>query len=60
MTKRGAILTLVGVTILWGTFFTVIKAALFHASPLLFMGIRFLTSSALLAPVFPKITREPR
>ncbi len=58
MTKRGAIGILIGVTILWGTFFTVIKMALFHASPLLFMGVRFLTASALLAPVFPRITRE--
>lgn len=45
-------LALAGVTLIWGSTFVVIKLALNHASPLVFVLLRFALATALLVAIF--------
>ncbi len=42
-------------TIIWGGTFVIIKSALNDASPMLFLGVRFLIAFVILSPFIPKI-----
>lgn len=58
--KRGrAELALLGVTIIWGATFVVVKAALTDISPLLFLAIRFTFAALVLAAIYGrKVSRQ--
>lgn len=57
MTRRQAVGWLVLVCLVWGVSFTVIKATLAFASPLVLMGLRFGLASLLLAGSFRALSR---
>jgi drug/metabolite transporter (DMT)-like permease len=58
MTRRQGIAALVFVAIVWGCSFTIIKQTLGLVSPLVFLALRFLLASALVAPWFRGLTRR--
>jgi drug/metabolite transporter (DMT)-like permease len=58
MTHRRAVVILSACTFVWGASFTLNKLVLNHASPLLFMAIRFSVSALLLSAVYPKTSRS--
>lgn len=58
MTRRRGIAALVFIAIVWGCTFTIIKQTLTLVSPLLFLALRFLLASALVAPWFRGLTRR--
>lgn len=58
MTRRAAALGLVAVTAVWGTSFTVVKAALADASPMVLVAVRFALAILLLAPALRGLTRD--
>lgn len=58
VSRRQAELILVGVTVIWGGTFSVTKDGLGDASPLLFLGIRFLTAWVLLSLLVPSLFRR--
>ena len=57
MKRLRAELALVGVTLIWGTTFVVVKAALADVSPILFLALRFVLASLVLALCFGKFAR---
>ncbi len=50
MTRRGADALLVAATLLWGSSFVVVKGALEHSSPMVFLALRFGLAALLLLP----------
>jgi len=54
MKRLRAELLLVAVTIIWGTTFVVVKAALTEVSPLLFLLLRFVLAAGILGALFGK------
>lgn len=58
MTRPRGVAALVFIAIVWGGSFTIIKQALGSVSPLLFLGLRFLLASALVAPWFRGLSRR--
>jgi drug/metabolite transporter (DMT)-like permease len=58
MTHRRAVLGLVVVALVWGASFSIIKAALEHSSPLLFLGIRFSLAALVLVGSLRGISRK--
>lgn len=58
MTRRQGVAALVFIAIVWGCTFTVIKQTLTLVSPLVFLALRFLLASALVAPWFRGLTRR--
>jgi drug/metabolite transporter (DMT)-like permease len=58
MTRRQGIAALVFIAIVWGCSFTIIKQTLGLVSPLVFLALRFLLASALVAPWFRGLTRR--
>lgn len=57
MTHRQAVGLLVAVAMVWGTSFVIIKAALAHASPLVFMACRFGIAAAMVLPALRGASR---
>src|SRR5687767_6315803 len=49
---RWADLALIGMTVIWGATFVVVKRALDDASPLLFVALRFSAAAAVLAILY--------
>ena len=58
MTRRQGIAALVFIAIVWGCSFTIIKQTLGLVSPLVFLALRFLLASALVAPWFRGLTQR--
>jgi drug/metabolite transporter (DMT)-like permease len=58
MTRRQGVAALVFIAVVWGCTFTVIKQTLTLVSPLVFLALRFLLASALVAPWFRGLTRR--
>lgn len=54
---RFADLMLLAVTVCWGVSFAAIKTAMDHASPVLFVAVRFTAATLLLLAVWPWLTR---
>lgn len=52
MKSRTAEAALLGVTLIWGTSFTIVKSALMDASPLLFLGVRFSLAAIVLFAIY--------
>jgi drug/metabolite transporter (DMT)-like permease len=52
--RRAAEAALVFCTVLWGSTFVLVKAALADVSPVLFVALRFTVATAALAAVFPR------
>ncbi len=57
--KLRADLVLVGVTMVWGSSFIVVKNVLREAPPLAFLSLRFLLAAALITPILPWRRRTP-
>ncbi len=55
--QRRAELALVGVTVLWGTTFVIVKGALADISPLLFIALRFALAAVALLLIYRRIMR---
>jgi len=51
MSRLGALVLLVGATVVWGATFTVVKGALSDAEPFTFLALRFGLAALLLVPV---------
>ncbi|HTI05451.1 MAG TPA: EamA family transporter [Gemmatimonadales bacterium] len=60
MTRRRADLLLLAAAAVWGVSFVVVKEALAHASPLLFLAVRFTIATLVLAPLVNLRTRFSR
>ena len=58
ISRRQAELILVGVTVIWGATFSVTKNGLSDASPLLYLGIRFISAWVLLSLLVPSLYRR--
>jgi len=60
VTRRRADLLLLAAAAVWGVSFVVVKEALAHASPLLFLAVRFTIATLVLAPLVNLRTRFSR
>ena len=54
----GADLALIGITLVWGTSFTIVKQSLQQISPLLFLALRFAIATAVLVTAMPGALRN--